>query len=76
MKLAIFGICVVLFVALSTEIGHASCFAQEQSRKFDEFGDVTCEDELARLDSFTNELLNDAGAQGYIIRPLAKVRVG
>lgn len=37
------------------------------ARKFDEFGDVNCEDEMARLDMMAVELNNDPTSQGYII---------
>ena len=67
MKSIILGICIALSVAVVPESIVAVCFALEQPRKFDEFGNVTCEDELARLDNFTNELLNDANAQGHLI---------
>lgn len=67
MKLIIFIICIALSAVVSPESNVAVCIAPEQARKLDEFGNVTCEDELARLDNFTNELLNDANAQGYLI---------
>ena len=35
--------------------------------KFDEFGDINCEDEYARLDNFAIQLQNEPSAQGYII---------
>ena len=35
--------------------------------KFDEFGDINCEDEYARLDNFAIHLQNEPSAQGYII---------
>ena len=38
-----------------------------EARKFDEFGDVGCEDEKARLDNYANELQKDPDVQGYII---------
>ena len=41
--------------------------ATPEARKFDEFGDVCCEDEKARLDNFVNELQNNPEARGYII---------
>lgn len=67
MKSIILGICIVLSVTVLLESNVAVCFAQEQPRRFDKFGNVTCEDELARLDNFTNELLSDPNAQGYLI---------
>ena len=36
-------------------------------RKFDEFGDINCEDEWARLDNFAVHLQNEPAAHGYII---------
>ena len=41
--------------------------APTEARKFDEFGDVGCEDEKARLDNFANELQNNPDVQGYIV---------
>jgi hypothetical protein len=35
--------------------------------KLDEFGDLNCEDEMARLDNFVIHLQNTPSAQGYII---------
>lgn len=35
--------------------------------KFDEFGDINCDDEYARLDNFGVQLQNTPSAQGYII---------
>lgn len=67
MKSIILGICIALSLAVFLESSVAVCVAQEQPRKFDEFGDVTCEDELARLDNFNNEFLNDANALAYLI---------
>ena len=45
---------------------HAST-APFEARKFDEFADVNCEDEKARLDNFANELQNNPEARGYIV---------
>jgi len=38
-----------------------------KSRKFDEFPDISRNDEKARLDNFTIELQNDPGSMGYVI---------
>ena len=38
-----------------------------EPRKFDEFADVCCEDEKARLDNFAIELQGNPNATGYII---------
>jgi hypothetical protein len=40
---------------------------REEPRKFDVFGNVNCEVELARLDSFAIALQNDANLVGYVI---------
>jgi hypothetical protein len=39
----------------------------ESPRKFDEFGNVNCEVELARLDSFAIDLQNQPDSVGYVI---------
>lgn len=67
MKSTILTICIALSLVVFPENNVAVCIAQEQARKLDEFGNVTCEDELARLDNFTNELLSDVNAQGHLI---------
>jgi hypothetical protein len=36
-------------------------------RKFDEFGDIKCEDEMARLDNFAIQLQHEPQAKGVII---------
>ncbi len=67
MKSILLGVCFVVSVAVLFESYVANCPVFEQSRKFDEFGDVTCEDELARLDNFTIEVMNSPHSQAYII---------
>ena len=42
-------------------------FAAAPSRKFDEFGDINCEDEMARLDNFAVNLQNIPSAKGLMI---------
>jgi hypothetical protein len=37
------------------------------TRPFDEFGDIKCEDEMARLDNFAISLQNWPGAKGLIV---------
>lgn len=39
----------------------------QQTRKFDEFGDINCEDEMARLDNFATQLQNEPAAKGVVI---------
>lgn len=36
-------------------------------KTFDDFGDINCEDEYARLDNFANQLHQDPGVKGVII---------
>jgi hypothetical protein len=67
MKLIILHICIVLSIGLLPEGLMAASRPSEQPRKFDEFGNVTCEDELARLDAFSAELQNAPDSDGYII---------
>ena len=40
---------------------------QRHPRKFDEFGDINCEDEMARLDNFAIQLQNEPCTKGVII---------
>ena len=42
-------------------------YAQHPAAKFDEFGDIYCDDEKARLDNFANQMLLESDATGYII---------
>ena len=58
-KLIIAALCIILIWA-----GHS--FAQD-TRKFDEFGDVNCEDEMARLDNLAVQLQTDPQTVGHII---------
>src|ERR1051325_8664958 len=37
------------------------------TRPFDEFGDIKCEDEMARLDNFAVTLQNEPSAKGLIV---------
>jgi hypothetical protein len=63
MKSILLGICFVLSVAGSGATGSVV----EQPRKFDEFGNIPCDDELARLDNFTHGVLANPESQAYII---------
>jgi len=42
-------------------------FAAQHPRRFDEFGDINCEDEMARLDNLAIQLQNDPQAKAVII---------
>jgi hypothetical protein len=39
----------------------------DKMRQFDEFGDINCEDEMARLDNFAIQLQNDPAAKGVMV---------
>jgi hypothetical protein len=41
--------------------------AQTAPSKVDEYGDICCDDEMARLDNFATHLQNNPDARGYII---------
>lgn len=56
---ALFLLAPMLFVEGSASL--------KTSRKFDEFGDIKCEDEMARLDNFAVQLQNSPSATGFII---------
>lgn len=44
------------------------CLAQTQeAQKFDEFGDIGCEDAMARSDTFAQQVMQNSQSQGYII---------
>ena len=60
----------VLIVVLSLPAALALCVASASpppTRPFDEFGDIKCEDEYARLDNFAIQLQNEPKAKGVII---------
>ena len=58
LKLAVF-----LLLMISGVVGAVA----DQPRKLDEFGDVNCEDEYARLDSLAVQLRDDPKAKAVII---------
>jgi hypothetical protein len=58
-KIAIATLCTILICA-----GHS--FAQDP-HKFDGFGDVNCEDEMAHLDNLAVQLQTEPGTVGHII---------
>ncbi len=60
--------CSLLIMSICVIVANAQAgTAPSEASKFDEFGDVRCEDEKARLDNFANELQNNPDAQGYIV---------
>jgi hypothetical protein len=60
----------IIFAAaifFSSVIGATTPPPDTSIRQFDEFGDVKCEDEYARLDNFVVALQNEPQAQGIIV---------
>jgi hypothetical protein len=53
---------IILIILLAASVQAASPIS-----KFDEFGDINCEDEMARLDNFAIQLQNTPSAKGYMI---------
>jgi hypothetical protein len=56
----------IVIISLSSNL---TSFSQTPNvaRQIDKFGNVCCEDELARLDNFAVQLQNELDTQGYII---------
>jgi len=58
----------LLFIICSVVVTSSlDVFAQQEARLLDTFGNICCDDELARLDNFAIQLQNDPEVQGYII---------
>lgn len=57
----------VLVLLLSPTVFVSASSPDSTIRKFDEFGDLKCEDEYARLDNFAIQLQNEPQAKGVII---------
>ena len=45
----------------------SNAFAQQEARKYDEMGQLYCDDAKSRLDFFAIQLQKEPGAKGYII---------
>lgn len=72
MKLGIVCISLAVFITLLPDNYGLNCFAQTQpgmqlDKKFDWFGNINCEEELARLDNFYAHLQRDPNSQGYML---------
>jgi hypothetical protein len=57
----------VIIVLLSPAVFVKGSASDISVWKFDEFGDIKCEDEYARLDNFALQLLNEPNAHGIIV---------
>jgi hypothetical protein len=55
------------FIFLCFFVLTPAAFAQQEARKFDEMGQVNCEDAKARLDNLAIQLQQEPGSKGYII---------
>jgi len=53
---------IIIIISLVAPVKAASPIS-----RFDEFGDINCEDEMARLDNFAIQLQNTPSANGYMI---------
>jgi hypothetical protein len=58
-KLPLIFLCLFVFAP--------SAFAQQELRKFDQMGQINCEDAKARLDNLAIQLQQEPTAKGYII---------
>lgn len=56
-----------VFACLSIILLSASFSSAQDARSFDKFGDVNCEDEMARLDNFAVQIQSNPGSVGYAI---------
>ena|SRR2546421_11093737 len=56
-----------VFACLSIILLSASFSSAQDVFRFDRFGDVNCEDEMARLDNFAVKLQSNPAFTGYII---------
>ncbi|HBB88378.1 MAG TPA: hypothetical protein DC047_12260 [Blastocatellia bacterium] len=57
----------VIAVGLTLVSNPPAASKQREAAKFDEFGNIQCDDEKARLDNFAIQLQNQPDAKGYII---------
>ena len=61
------GTLAIIVVLLSSTLLVKGMGPTSPIRKFDEFGDIKCEDEMARLDNFAIQLQHEPQARGVII---------
>ncbi|MGZ5436390.1 MAG: hypothetical protein ACXW3F_10040 [Pyrinomonadaceae bacterium] len=54
-------------LAITFGLGSTGSASSALTRNFDEFGDINCEDEMARLDNFAVNLQNSPADKGVII---------
>ena len=66
-NLPMFRFCGVMALVLAPMVCAAQSPRPDNIRKYDEFPDINCEDEMARLDNFAIELQNDPKLQAYVI---------
>jgi len=56
----------IILVPITASVAGQAEFV-DQVRKFDEFGDIKCEDEMARLDNVAIQLQNEPTAKGVLV---------
>lgn len=61
MKKQLFSFLLALFFAFSVSAQN------KEARKFDEFESYNCEDMMARLDYFANDIVNEPNSKGFVI---------
>lgn len=66
-KKLFWSFCLLLMASILAENLVAAPGIFDSGRKFDEYGDITFEDEKARLDNLVIELKSDPKAVGYLI---------
>ena len=56
-----------IFACLSVILMSAGFSSAQTAHPLDQFGDVNCEDEMARLDNFAVQLQSNLGSVGYAV---------
>jgi hypothetical protein len=58
---------IVILIVMIFALGVSASTPLQQDRHFDDFGDINCEDEMARLDNFAIQLQREPNAKGLIV---------
>ena len=66
-KLPTLRYCGAIILALLPITCAAQAPQPSEAKKYDEFPNITCEDEMAHLDNFAIELQNDPKLQAYVV---------
>ena len=62
-----FFICILLVIVAAAPVGARRDSAVTELRKFDDFGDLKCEDEMARLDNVAIQMQNEPKTKAVLI---------